>query len=382
VVICDLIFKLEELKDIYNDSAATKILKEIEEKQKENPRSPDWESNIIQLIKDRTSLLELFEIDAILQLQKQRHLSAHPILTEISILFTPNKETITAHIKNMLSFVLTKPPIFSRRFATSIIIDISENRDKLIINKYLQRYLEAKYFKNARQELLDNLFKTLWKFTFQTKNEECDTNREINYLALEIIYNRNRDGIEKFIKSEQGNFNFKSEKKLVDLFMTFLFDYPKIYHLLSNPTQILIDSEISAQEKYKFLSWFKFPTFEEYFELITRMVKDNFCPSVYFFSKVFDLSNQFGKKGEFFDLAIEMFGKSGSFYDSDNKFSGFIAPFLEDFSEEQLNAIIIKINDNGQIYSRRRASFDNRKIKEAMNKINPEFDYSKYLNFK
>ncbi|MEF1219159.1 hypothetical protein REH76_15410, partial [Photobacterium damselae] len=33
VVVCDLIFKLQELKDLYSDSAAEKILKEIEKMQ-------------------------------------------------------------------------------------------------------------------------------------------------------------------------------------------------------------------------------------------------------------------------------------------------------------------------------------------------------------
>jgi len=164
VVICDLVFKLEELRDIYNDDAARKILKEISDKQQSNPKSPDWETEILELVKQRTTLLELFEVEAIYQLQKQRHLSAHPVLTESSVLYTPNKETITAHIKNMLEFVLTKPPFFSKKLATAIIIDLSENKDRLISTSDLRRYLEAKYLKNARPDLYNNFLSSSGNF--------------------------------------------------------------------------------------------------------------------------------------------------------------------------------------------------------------------------
>ena len=37
VVVCDLIYKLQYLRDVYNDSTAISILNEIENKQKKNP---------------------------------------------------------------------------------------------------------------------------------------------------------------------------------------------------------------------------------------------------------------------------------------------------------------------------------------------------------
>lgn len=382
VVICDLIFKLEELRDIYNDSSAGSILKELAKKQSANPKSPDWETELIELIKERTSILELYEIDSIYQLQKQRHLSAHPVLSASSILYTPNKETITAHIKNMLLFVLTKPAFFSQKMASNIIDDIAENKDRLIIVKGLKRYLESKYFKNAKQELYNNLFKLLWKFTFKLNNDDCINNRDINLQVLNIVYNKDRTEIEKFIRSEQGFFDFITEEDIIKSFMFFLFDYRKIYSCLSQSTQILIDSEISKNEKFEFISWFKDDSFEEYFARIQKLVNEHniSLPSEYFF-KVKELAAQFDMQDEFNNLAIELFGNSGSFSLADIRFSKFIEPIIADLDEKQIEKIIEKIDNNSQISGRRRASSDNIVIRKAMLKLNPNFDFSGYRSF-
>ena len=86
VLICDLVYKLRDLRDIYREVKAKKILDEIEEMQKQNPNSPDWESKLIEFIKTRTSLLEPSDIVAIESLQKFRHLSAHPVLNNSDLL--------------------------------------------------------------------------------------------------------------------------------------------------------------------------------------------------------------------------------------------------------------------------------------------------------
>lgn len=58
VLICDLVFKLRDLRDIYSDSKAEKILKEIEDLQIANPTSPEWETKLIDAVKTKTNLLE------------------------------------------------------------------------------------------------------------------------------------------------------------------------------------------------------------------------------------------------------------------------------------------------------------------------------------
>ena len=54
VAICDILFKLQELKDMYNDSVATRILQKIEQEKAESESKSHWE---------KTLLAELTEID-------------------------------------------------------------------------------------------------------------------------------------------------------------------------------------------------------------------------------------------------------------------------------------------------------------------------------
>jgi len=58
VVVCDIIFKLQELRDLHNDITAEKILIEIEALQKSDPYSPKWERELIKIVFDRTQLLD------------------------------------------------------------------------------------------------------------------------------------------------------------------------------------------------------------------------------------------------------------------------------------------------------------------------------------
>ena len=48
VVICDLLHKLESLDEIYQDTTAAQILAEIEAIQQANPKSPQWETDLIE----------------------------------------------------------------------------------------------------------------------------------------------------------------------------------------------------------------------------------------------------------------------------------------------------------------------------------------------
>ena len=58
VVICDLVYKLQYLKDIHGDEKAKSILDEMEDFQEKNPANPKWEENLLKEIFTRTSLLE------------------------------------------------------------------------------------------------------------------------------------------------------------------------------------------------------------------------------------------------------------------------------------------------------------------------------------
>lgn len=153
VVICDLVYKLQELSDLYNDNSAKKLIGEIEKKQRSNYKSPEWEKYLIEEVHKRTELLEIFDYQNILNLQKHRNLSAHPVMGSNYVLYSPNKETTRAHIRNILEGLLIKPAILSRKVIDKLIDDLVEKKNVLLDEEQIARYLNAKYFNNMQLEV-------------------------------------------------------------------------------------------------------------------------------------------------------------------------------------------------------------------------------------
>ncbi len=55
VVVCDLLFKLDELSTAYGDAIAQSILKDIEKLRISNPKSPDWEWALVEQINKKNA---------------------------------------------------------------------------------------------------------------------------------------------------------------------------------------------------------------------------------------------------------------------------------------------------------------------------------------
>lgn len=81
------------------------------------------------------------------------------------------------------------------------------------------------------------------------------------------------------------------------------------------------------------------------------------------------------------DFAIRLYGVAMCFDAADEYFDNLIEPILGDFSADQLKKLIEYSNDNSHIYSRKKFSNSRRLIKKYMDKKNPQFDYSLYVNF-
>lgn len=112
VVICDLVYKLQNLVDQYGDAVASNILKDIKKIQTDDPKSPNWELKLLDEVYDKTDFIDSSEYENLRYLQKQRHLSAHPVLRQNLELYKPNKETVRSLIRNAfwlnLHFILKK----------------------------------------------------------------------------------------------------------------------------------------------------------------------------------------------------------------------------------------------------------------------------------
>ncbi len=216
VVVADLVFKLEELQMAYADPAAVAILDAVTQSQADNPTSPAWEIELLDEVKKRTLLLDVAEHQALVTLQKQRHLSAHPILTGVRELFSPSRETTRANIRSALEAVLTKPSLMSRKILDSMLEDLERLRDQELARAEVDKLIKGKYLAHMLAKVEDSVFKSMWSLVFLKTDKRCEDNRKINRQALQSLFAHRPDQCLALIEAEPRHYGDVSNEGTVD----------------------------------------------------------------------------------------------------------------------------------------------------------------------
>lgn len=382
VVIADLLYKLQSLRDIYNDPVATSILEAILAKQLANPNSPEWEPYLLDEINSRTHLLEVADYQHLVNLQKLRHLSAHPVISSSNLLFSPNKETTRALIRNSLEAVLLKPPIFSKKIVNEFVQDIGSKKDLLPDMPALKQYLEAKYFKNLHISVEHELVKALWKFCFRISNQDTDLNRLINRRTLNLLYQRNPIGFREFIVHNTDSFSEVSPGgSPLEAFITFLSECPALYSALTDTAKVPISayarSDINLFSRVQFIS-----------ESLENHIAQLFS---YDYAQLRELSDEswnalieIGREGDLLqsvlDIGVKIYCNSGVFDTADSNFARFVQPVINYLDAERLRNLLSGIESNNQTYWRGRSRIDHALVDERIAAVGG-IDKAKYPNF-
>ncbi|MAU13513.1 MAG: hypothetical protein CL607_27090 [Anaerolineaceae bacterium] len=384
VVVCDLIYKLQELQALYSDEIAKGILEEIEEEQKNNPHSPAWENKLLDFVKQRTVLLEEAEYRELVHLQQQRHLSAHPILTQVEILHRPSSDITRALIRSSLEAVLVKSPQLAKKIIPTFVQDVASKKELLIDDDTLKRYIEKRYLVNLKAEIENELFAAMWKFVFVLSNEDTDTNRDINSRVLSILYQRRPSEVRSYIITNKSNFNSIHEDFLDDL-LTFLVEHPNLYKSLPEVTRTLVDrqaiSSVDRQIECDFIS----PNLEEHFEKSLQLIKKELTNESSWelptkaWERFVKYAKTLSKLNLVVDIGIDFYCVSNSFDAADRRFKEYILPHIHVMNETHILRLLDGIEKNSQTHSRNRATFDHKILKEHFDKVlGPDFDYKPY----
>jgi hypothetical protein len=350
VLVCDLVYKLRDLRDIYGDLKAKKLLDEIEGMQLKNPKSPEWESKIVEYIKDRTSFLEPSDIVAIESLQKFRHLSAHPVLNNADLLYSPNRETVQSMIRNILEGVLTNPPFFSNRIFDTMLNDLTEVKDKLTDDDGLDKYVKSRYIQRLKEDDFKKIFRSLWKVVFITHNTESIESRIINYKVLKIFISHDKKSCIDLLKREPQFYSNINNDDCVSKIIRLLASFPEFYILFESSLQLLINKKIENDDEHRFIAWFIKPTLKEHIVLLNPEKFVSISANTFKFMK--SLCEQNGCKKELIDFSIEYFGLSSNFDLTNIRYNNTISNFADDLSLEQTKRLLEISNSNFQIYRR------------------------------
>lgn len=382
VTICDIIYKLEELSDEYNDKTAEKILIEMKNSIENNKDLSKWESDLIKMCFERERLLDRETMAHLDCLKKYRNLSAHPSLNDNYELYQPDKDLTIGLIKNILNNIFIKSPILNKKVIDKLTDDLCEEKQLLLDRRdTLISFLKKKYYSKMDDVATKGIFKSLWRFCFVSDNEMCVENSDINIAALEILLEYKYDELIEYIKDENILKDVGSSGSQKLSMCKFLFLFPALYKLLDGHLKENIDYYIEKEKKAYIFSSFKWNSKEEFIENVD--VSKIILPDT---EEIMNLYNKYEEEGleeKLLDLFINIFAESDSFDNANDNYKNIIEPFLNGFNLEQFKKIVRSINSNNQIYLRWRSSYDNTNIVEEIEKrYKNNIDYSDYTNFK
>ena len=379
VVICDLVLKLQELKDRFNDSRAQGILTKIEQLQDANPTSPEWEKVIVDEMFASRYVVDASTKIHIEALRNERNLCAHPVLKNSIELFTPSKEAVYGHITNALTDVLIKSSLHgNKNMFERLIEDIEKNKTSFLNYKDLGKYLNSKYFdtiRNAEEEY--RIFKKLWKLVFKLTDKRCNLNRKVNRWAMYNILLRNRKYIEQRIKEDvrilEAHLNLDN-RDIMKSIVRFFNISPASYHSLSADTVQILDDKLSKSHLEN-ISLFKVGDIRTYvLGLNTIEISD----SNYIISYLEETDN-----AHLIDqFIVNQFLGSRSYDEADRYFDEIIALRIMSLSDDLILKLLDGCNSNGQIWYRRKSRESNVLIRDEIEKRGLNVDWSKYSNLR
>jgi hypothetical protein len=383
VTICDLLFKLQYLKEHFNDQKSIDILESIKQLQIANPASPTWENELINKLFEQTYFLDNSDLHHFNSLKVLRNLCAHPVLSQNFDLFRPNQETVRAHIRNIMESFLLKPPIFSRNVYGDLVQDLSQNKNLFITDLILENYLNSKYFSNFNILLEKQVFKSLWKEVFRSVNVNSQNSRDINYRCLKIFLKRNFTILSEEIslnKDFYSNIDISTIDYLIDLFN----NYQALYSLIKDDAKLLITSEIDKNSELSFKAFFINNDLNAHYTFIFSQFSVQFPYAIFHVSmESITYLAEFYKQQDkrlFIKLLIELIRQINNFDTADRRIE-IIIDNLSEFTLEEINELLTAINENPQVNGRRAAKPDNTRIVNFINNNFDNFDFKLYKNF-
>ncbi len=384
VAVCDLLFKLQNLVDLYGDTKAKDILADIGKLQQDNERSSTWETKLVESVAEQTQLLDIAEQENLLHLQRQRHLAAHPVVNANFQLHRPNRDTARALIRNTLDGVLIKAPILSKQIVHELVDDLEQTSGILIDDKKLKAYLESKYFNRFNPEVEKAVFKALWKFVFRLSDEPCEKNRAVNFSALRLLFGKNPGQFKMQIASDKDYFStIATGGAPVVCLIHFLSREAQLYELLADHAKAVIMHVAESETSAHCLAWFTAPSLQEHAARLADWISGVDYPQIdrTTWNAIEELSEspEWGK--QVIHLANKYYVASGSYNAADQRFTEVIRPLLSRYTIEGCIDLIDGIQKNGQTWERGRARVDHLDVRTRAIELDPTFDATKYRVF-
>lgn len=380
VVLCDIIYKLQDLRDKYNDKQAEAVLNYVEESQKQQPNNSGWEEKLIEKAYNDNKLFSLYTYTNIKNLREHRHLCAHPVLEDNYNLFQPNQEISIAHIRNIVDGLLTNPPLATKKIFDEFIVDIAKNKDVLYDINNLRNYIEERFLKYTSLEVRKFIFYTLWKFCYKLNNEDCNVNRNVNARALRLILERDKKEMLRYMSDNKSYFSLvNNDNNILFYFIGLIAYHPEIYNLLNEDVRILVNENTKRDDLTKAIAWFLNDNIKDHI----KWIKDNSKKFKDFSSgSILPLLNpaiENGISSDFFELIIYLYTSSSNIEMSQYRYN-MVLELLPKFNFPQIANLLNSIEHNAHLSSSKYRDY-NFGIRQKILAIDDTYDFSNYPKF-
>lgn len=351
IVISDLVYKLQDQVEREDDNGAQRILETVVVERRRDIFSSKWETLLVEKVFTETKLLELSDKANIEYLKEHRNLSAHPNIldTEDNDLFTPNKENVRAHIRNMLEGVLTKTSYPTAKLVDSIISKLPEMYKRVTDDSEYERVFLKRYLSSLNEKSVMNLFRKLWKFTYRLNDQDCQENRDVNGLTVRIITRIFPELSIRSVSEDQAYYSQVSfDKAQLDVMIELFNQAPRLFSLLDEDMQKQMKDEVKRFPVRYVRSWFLSPSIEDHCTNVAQfLIGINYSNMALWEFK--NLAEEADKMDEYRILTINYLSKSSSYVDTYDRFRQ-VRQCLDGFNKEQIEELFRVMNSNRQIY--------------------------------
>lgn len=389
VTICDLFYKLIDLRDVYGDKAATQILEEASKLSDETTRKT-WERSLIAQIQERTSLLSQESRAAIEHLHQLRNFSAHPTFNPSTYeLLVPSKEETIACMKEMLYHVLLQPCYFGRNVIDTMLEDLDRLRETFVQDyERWKEFLDRKYYSHVLPERIAPWFSSLWSLCFKKPDDErCNRNRMPLGYALRVLLDGRKQECIAALAEDTNRYGVDPSQVTVRSAIDVLTFHPDLFEHLNNETKAIVRMVARKDINMSALAFFLSPSLSQHMTMLDRFMeghrsgKSPIVASVA--ERLFWVASDNGEKNCLLDHYISWYAGSRQFDAADERFDIFIAPFLPYMEKHHFESLLAETDHNYQIYGRRNSYGANTEImKHARGRIDCSNIGEQYPNFK
>ncbi|MDA3791023.1 MAG: hypothetical protein PF503_21325, partial [Desulfobacula sp.] len=338
-----------------------------------------------------TQLIDTASRHKLSLIQKNRHLSAHPVISDEDTLFEPTEEMVRNDIRNSMEVLFTKPPFLTQKILNTILSDLEKIKDLMPGDKALLKYLDAKYLKSLNKKIMLKLFRGFWKFVFRLEDEKASENRKINLRALKLIYNKDRIAIQDAIKTEVAYYSsISNETQIVKSIIEFVSLEKEIYDSLNDAAKELIKPVLHENLSYFGIAFFLQNDPRQHMNDLTKKITDEFSKKyglegkyvkLEHVMKIRSVCRELGFDEEYRRFGIACYISSGDFDRADTYYDRYIKKNIKDYTADEFIVLLNGCNSNFQVYSRRQSKNSELAIlKAAKLKLPEDHDFEGYTD--